>query len=91
MGEGKEGRGLGNMGSSSPRGAALQGGAHHLLAESWRPGREGDHRGCSQGAFRDPQWVLQGALEEESAGSCCVIGRRDKGEDVLTRLMGVNP
>ena len=28
MVEGKEGRGLGNMGSSSPRGAALQVGAH---------------------------------------------------------------
>ena len=54
VGEGKEGRGLGNMGSWSPRGAALQGGAHRLLAESWRPGREGDHRGRSQGAFRDP-------------------------------------
>ena len=33
VGEGKEGRGLGNMGSSSPRGVALQGGAHRLLAE----------------------------------------------------------
>ena len=39
MGEGKEGRGLGNMGSWSPRGAALKGGAHRLLTESWRPGR----------------------------------------------------
>ena len=91
VGEGKEGRGLNNMCSSRPQGATLQGGAHCLLAESWKLDREWDSRGRSQGAFRDPQWVLQGALEEESAGSCCVIGRRDKGEDVLTRLMGVNP
>ena len=33
------------MGSSSPRGVALQGGAHRLLAEKWRPGGEGDCRG----------------------------------------------
>ena len=33
----------------------------------------------------------QGALEEESAGSPCVIGRREKGEDMPTGLMGVNP
>ena len=80
MGEGKEGRGLGNMGSLSPRGIALQGGAHNLLAAKWRPGREGDRRGHSQGAFRDPQWALQGALEEESAGTPCAIGRRvDQG------------
>ena len=91
VGDGKEGRGLGNMGSWSPQGGALQGRAHHLLAETWRPGGEGNHRGCSQGAFRDPQWVLQGALEEESAGSPCAIGRQEKGEDVLTGLMGVNP
>ena len=91
MVEGKEARGLGNMGSSSPRGAALWGGAHCLLAESWRLGGDGDSRGCSQGAFRDPQWALQGALEEESAVSCCVIGRQEKGEDLLTGLMGVNP
>ena len=91
VGEGKEGRGLGNMCSWSPRGAALQGGAHSLLTESWRPSGEGDRKGHSQGAFRDPQWVLQGALEEESAGSPCAIGRREKGEDVLTGLMGVNP
>lgn len=57
------------MGSWSTRGAALRGGAHRLLAETWRPGGEGDCRGCSQGAFRDRQWALQGALEEESAGS----------------------
>ena len=79
------------MGSSRPQGAALQGGAHSLLTESWRPSGEGDRKGHSQGAFRDLQWVLQGALEEESAGSCCVIGRREKGEDMLTRLIGVNP
>ena len=91
VGEGKEGRGLGNMGSLSPRGIALQGGAHNLLAEKWRPGREGDRRGHSQGAFRDPQWALQGALEEESAGTPCAIGRREKGEDMPTGLMGVNP
>ena len=91
MGEGKEGIGIGNMGSSSPRGIALQGGAHHLLAENGRLGGEGDHSGCSQGAFRDLQWALQGALEEESAGSPCAIGRREKGEDMPTRLMGVNP
>ena len=87
----KEGRGLGNMGSLSPRGIALQGGAHNLLAAKWRPGREGDRRGHSQGAFRDPQWALQGALEEESAGTPCAIGRREKGEDMPTGLMGVNP
>ena len=91
MGEGKEGRGLDNMRSWNPQGAALQGRAHCLLVESWRPGGEGDCRGHSQEAFRDQQRVLQGALEEESAGSPCVIGRREKGEDVLTRLMGVNP
>ena len=90
MGEGKEGRGLGSMGSSSPRGVALQGGAHRLLAEKWRPGGEGDRRGHSQGAFRDPQWALQGALDEESAGSPWLIRRQEKGEDVLTGLMGVN-
>lgn len=28
-----------------------------------------DSRCLSQAAFRDPQWALQGALEEESAGS----------------------
>ena len=67
-GVGKEGRRLGNMGSSSPWGASLQGGAHRLLAQSWRPGGEGDHRGRSQGAFRDLQWALQGALEEELEG-----------------------
>ena len=89
MGEGKERKGLGNTGSSSPRGIALQ--AHRLPAEKWRPGGEGDHRGHSQGAFRDPQWALQGALEEESAGTPCAIGRREKGEDMPTRLMGVNP
>ena len=91
VGEGKEGKGLGNTGSSSPRGIALQGGVHRLLAEKWRPGGEWDHRGHSQGAFRDPQWALQGALEEESAGSPCAIGRREKGEDRWTGLMGVNP
>ena len=91
VGEGKEGKGLGNTGSSSPRGIALQGGAHRLLAEKWRPGGEGDHRGHSQGACRDPQWALQGALEEESAGTPCAIGRREKGEDMPTGLMGVNP
>ena len=91
VGEGKEGKGLGNTGSSSPRGIALQGGAHNLLAAKWRPGREGDRRGHSQGAFRDPQWALQGALEEESAGTPCAIGRREKGEDMPTGLMGVNP
>ena len=91
MGEGKEGKGLGNMGSSSPRGIALQGRAHRVLAEKWRPGGEGDRRGHSQGAFRDLQWALQGALEEESAGSPCAIGRREKGEDRWTGLMGVNP
>ena len=91
VGEGKERKGLGNSGSSSPWGIALQGGAHRLLAEKWSPGGEGDHRGHSQGAFRDPQWALQGALEEESAGSPCVIGRREKGEDMPTGLMGVNP
>ena len=64
---------------------------HRLLAEKWRPGREGDRRGHSQGAFRDPQWALQGALEEESAGTPCAIGRREKGEDMPTGLMGVNP
>ena len=79
------------MGSLSPRGIALQGGAHNLLAAKWRPGREGDRRGHSQGAFRDPQWALQGALEEESAGTPCAIGRREKGEDMPTGLMGVNP
>ena len=36
------------------------------------------------------QWALQGALEEES-GSPCAIGRREKGEDMPTGLMGVNP
>lgn len=30
---------------------------------------ESDSRGRSQGAFSDPQWVLQGTLEEESAVS----------------------
>ena len=92
MGEGKEGRGLGNMGSSNPRGAALQVGAHPPPAgRELETGWGGDCRGRSQGAFRDPQWVLQGALEEDSAGSPCAIGRREKGEDVLTGLMGVNP
>ena len=91
VGEGKEGRGLGNMGSWSPQGAALQGGAHRRLAVSWRPGGEGDCRGRSQGAFRDPQWVLQGALKKEYAGSPCAIGRQEKGEDMLTGLIGVNP
>ena len=79
------------MGSSRPQGAALQGGAHCLLAESWKLGGEGDSRGRSWGALRDPRWALQGALEEESAGSPCVIGRREKGEDMPTGLMGVNP
>ena len=37
-GVGKEGSGLGDMGSSSPRGATQQGGAQRLLAENWRPG-----------------------------------------------------
>lgn len=35
--------------------------------------QEGDSRGRSQGAFTDPEWALQGALEEESAGSHCAI------------------
>ena len=91
VGEGKERKGLGNSGSSSPGGIALQGGAHRLLAEKWRPGGEGDHRGHSQGAFRDPQCALQGALEEESAGSPCEIGRQATGHDQPTGLMGVNP
>ena len=30
----------------------------NLLAETWRLGGEGDRRGCSQGAFRDPQWWI---------------------------------
>ena len=50
------------MDSLSPQGAALRGGADYLLAENWRQGGEGDSRGHSQGAFRDPQWALQGAL-----------------------------
>ena len=33
--------------------------------------------------------ALLGALEEESAGSPCAIGRREKGEDMPTGLMGV--
>ncbi|XP_027391392.1 liprin-alpha-1-like [Bos indicus x Bos taurus] len=75
----------------APSHCGPEGGAHNLLAAKWRPGREGDRRGHSQGAFRDPQWALQGALEEESAGTPCAIGRREKGEDMPTGLMGVNP
>ena len=37
----RRGSGLGDMGSSSPRGATRQGGAQRLLAESWRPGGTG--------------------------------------------------
>ncbi|XP_070634435.1 liprin-alpha-1-like [Bos indicus] len=66
------------MGSSSPRGIALQGRAHRVLAEKWRPGGEGDRRGHSQGAFRDLQWALQGALEEESAGSPSALNVADE-------------
>ena len=75
----------------APEELPCRAGAHRLLAEKWRPGGEGDRRGHSQGAFRDPQWALQGALEEESAGSPCANGRREKGEDMPTGLMGVNP
>ena len=61
---GKAGSGLGDMGSSSPRGAARQGGAQRLLAESWRAGG----RGTAEAAPRQPS--------ETPSGRCRLPWRR---------------
>ena len=63
-GVGKEGSGLGDMGSSSPRGATRQGGAQRLLAESWRPGGTGTAEAASR------------HLSETRSGRCRVPRRR---------------
>lgn len=66
------------------------GGAHRLLAETWRPGGGGSGEAapreletCS-GRCREP-WRRNLLVPP------CATGRRGKGEDVLTRLMGVEP
>ena len=83
MGEGKEGRGLGNMGSSNPRGAALQVGAHPPPAgRELGTGREGTieaahrelsetHSGCCREPWRRNLLVPLVLLEGERRERIC--------------------
>lgn len=52
--------------------------------------REGEAQRLPLGAFRETQWLLEGALEGEFCGSCCVLLRREEGVDILS-LLGMSP